>query len=187
MEQGRVLIFPAVPWKIESVENGSNDSRLLLDLYDREQTPLKRYLAMLGVDPETARDIVQESFLKLHEHLLGGGDQGNLRAWLYRVVHNSARNKQMSFGARNTGRIDDLTPAASPVAKDQSAEERLLEQEREQRLRAAMEKLSEAQRACLVLRTQGMKYREIAESLDLSVSTVGENVQRGLERLRELL
>jgi RNA polymerase sigma-70 factor, ECF subfamily len=185
MEQGRVLTFPAVPWKIESVDNG-NDSRLL-DLYDREQRPLKRYLAMLGVDSETARDIVQESFLKLHEHLLGGGDQGNLRAWLYRVVHNNARNRQTSFGARNTGRIDDLPPTASPVARDQSAEELLLGQEREQRLREALEKISEAQRACLVLRTQGLKYREIAEALGLSVSTVGENVQRGLERLRELL
>jgi RNA polymerase sigma-70 factor (ECF subfamily) len=186
MEQGRLLTFPAVPWKIESLETGNN-SRLLLDLYDREQTPLKRYVAMLGVDPETARDIVQDSFLKLHEHLLSGGDQSNLRAWLYRVVHNNARNRQTSFGARNTGRIEDLPPAASPVATDQSAEEQLLGQERESRLKQAMEKLSEAQRACLVLRTQGLKYREIAESLSLSVSTVGENVQRGLERLRELL
>jgi RNA polymerase sigma-70 factor, ECF subfamily len=186
MDQGRLLTFPAVPWKIESVENGNN-SRVLLELYDREQTPLKRYLAMLGVDAETARDIVQESFLKLHEHLLGAGDQGNLRAWLYRVVHNNARNRQTSFGVRNTGRLDDLPLTASPVARDESPEERLLGVEREQRLRQAMDKLSEAQRACLVLRTQGLKYREIAESLDLSVSTVGENVQRGLERLRELL
>jgi RNA polymerase sigma-70 factor (ECF subfamily) len=186
MDQGRLLTFPAVPWKIESLENGNN-SRLLLDLYDREQTPLKRYVAMLGVDAETARDIVQDSFLKLHEHLLSGGDQSNLRAWLYRVVHNNARNRQTSFGARNTGRIEDLPPTASPVATDQSAEEQLLGQEREQRLRQAMEKLSEAQRACLILRTQGLKYREIAEALELSVSTVGENVQRGLERLRELL
>jgi RNA polymerase sigma-70 factor (ECF subfamily) len=186
MEQGRLLTFPAVPWKIESVENGDS-SRLLLDLYDREQTSLKRYVAMLGIDPETARDIVQESFLKLHEHLLAGGDQGNLRAWLYRVVHNDTRNRQTSFGARNTGRIDDLTPAATPVAPNQSVEESLLAEEREHRLRRAMEKLSEAQRACLVLRTQGLKYREIAEALGLSVSTVGENVQRGLERLRDLV
>jgi len=186
MAQGRFLTFPAVPWKIESVDNGNN-SRLLLDLYDREQTPLKRYLAMLGVDAETARDIVQDSFLKLHEHLLAGGDQTNLRAWLYRVSHNNARNKQTSFGTRNTGRIDDLAPAASPVAAGESVEDVLLAEERERRLKQAMEKLSEAQRACLVLRTQGLKYREIAESLDLSVSTVGENVQRGLERLRELL
>jgi DNA-directed RNA polymerase specialized sigma24 family protein len=38
-----------------------------------------------------------------------------------------------------------------------------------------------------MLRAQGLKYREIAEALNLSVSTVGENVQRGLERLKEML
>lgn len=186
MDQGRLLTLPVVPWKIDSLDNG-NHSRTFLDLYDREQVPLKRYVSMLGVDPESARDIVQDSFLKLHEHLLAGGDQGNLRAWLYRVVHNNARNRQMSFGVRNTGRIEDLPPSANPVAQDESPEQKLLGAERETRLRQAMEKLSEAQRACVVLRTQGLKYREIAEALDLSVSTVGENVQRGLERLRELL
>ena len=89
MDQGQLLTFPAVPCKTGSVEIG-NHSRILLDLYDREQTPLKRYVAMLGIDAETARDIVQEGFLKLHEHLLAGGDQANLRAWLYRVVDNNA-------------------------------------------------------------------------------------------------
>ena len=51
----------------------------------------------------------------------------------------------------------------------------------------AMQELSAAQRECLVLRAQGLKYREIAEALNLSVSTVGENVQRGLDRLKGLL
>jgi RNA polymerase sigma-70 factor (ECF subfamily) len=186
MDQGNLLTLPAVPWRAESVGNNGH-SQVLLEYYDREQIPLKRYLAMLGVDSETARDIVQDSFLKLHEHLLAGGDRTNLRAWLYRVVHNNARNRQTSFGARNTGRIDDLTPAASPIVQDLSAEEELLEKEKHERLRHAMLELSDAQRNCVVLRTQGLKYREIAEALDLSVSTVGENIQRGLERLREMI
>jgi RNA polymerase sigma-70 factor (ECF subfamily) len=182
MDQGNLLTLPAVPWKAESVGNGDH-RRLLLDLYDREQVPLKRYLAVLGVDPETARDVVQDGFLKLHEHLLAGGEQGNLRAWLYRVVHNGARNTQTSFGARKTASIDDLEPAAKAL----SAEDELLDKEREQRVRQAMAQLSVTQRECLVLRSQGLKYREIAEALQLSVSTVGDNVQRGLERLRELI
>jgi len=186
MDQGNLLTLPAVPWKAEPVGNGDH-SRLLLDLYDREQAPLKRYLAMLGVDPETARDVVQDGFLKLHEHLLAGGEQGNLRAWLYRVVHNGARNTQTSFGARRTGSIDDLDPAASPAAKDLSAEDELLDKERERRVGHAIAQLSVTQRDCLVLRSQGLKYREIAEALQLSVSTVGDNIQRGLERLKELI
>jgi RNA polymerase sigma-70 factor (ECF subfamily) len=50
-----------------------------------------------------------------------------------------------------------------------------------------MQGLSAAQRECLVLRSQGLKYREIADVLNVSTSTVGENIQRGLERLKEVL
>jgi RNA polymerase sigma-70 factor (ECF subfamily) len=55
------------------------------------------------------------------------------------------------------------------------------------RLRRAMAELSTAQKECLLLRAEGLKYREIAEVLSVSVSTVGKNVQRGLERLKEII
>jgi RNA polymerase sigma-70 factor (ECF subfamily) len=68
-----------------------------------------------------------------------------------------------------------------------SAEDEMLATERNKRFRAALEELSPVQRDCLSLRTRGLKYREIAEVLNLSVSTVGEHVQRGLEKLKELI
>ncbi|HEX6545168.1 MAG TPA: sigma-70 family RNA polymerase sigma factor, partial [Bryobacteraceae bacterium] len=71
--------------------------------------------------------------------------------------------------------------------EDRSPEAIYLRAEREQRIRDAMAQLSRAQRECLVLRTRGMKYREIAEVLQISIASVGENVQRGLEKLRQLL
>jgi RNA polymerase sigma-70 factor, ECF subfamily len=73
--------------------------RLVLEHYDRESQALHRYLLFLGLDPETAQEIVQESFLKLHQHLLANGDRTNLRAWLFRVAHNLGRNAQTAFRA----------------------------------------------------------------------------------------
>jgi RNA polymerase sigma-70 factor (ECF subfamily) len=166
-----------------------DDSRLkvVLEHYDREQLPLRRYVGFLGVDVETAREIVQESFLRLHEHLLGGGDQTHLRGWLYRVAHNLARNAQSAFRIKKTDRLEDATPTGDLAAAETSIEDNLLAREQMERFRRAMRELSQAQRECLVLRAQGLKYREIAEALHLSVSTVGENIQRGLERLKGLL
>lgn len=161
--------------------------RLVLEHYDREQTALRRYVAFLGLDPETASEIVQETFLKLHEHLLRGGDRANLRAWLYRVAHNLTRNSQTAFRSSKTDPLAVVTVAGDPISKDTSAEEDLLERERLRRLKEGIHKLSAAQRECLILRSQGLKYREIASVLSLSVSTVGENVQRGLEKLKDLL
>ncbi len=184
MEPGDVMAFPARAWRAEYLEDTSH-RRLVLDYYDREELSLRRYLSSLGLDQETCREIVQEAFLKLHEHLLAGGDQINLRAWLYRVAHNLARNSQTSFHASRT---EPLTEARGEVpAGAESAEDKLLAKERLERLTHAMEQLSNTQRACLALRSQGLKYREIAEILTLSTSTVGENIQRGLDKLKELL
>ena len=74
-----------------------------------------------------------------------------------------------------------------PIATAASAEESMLAHEQETRLQSAIGRLSSTQRNCLVLRSQGLKYREIAEALSLSVSTVAENVQRGLEKVKEAL
>ena len=163
------------------------NAQLILELYDREQISLRRYLQYLGLDGATAEETVQESFLKLHQHLLAGGDQSHLRAWLFRVAHNLARNAQLSFRSSRTKAWDEMATRPDPIAPAASAEETMLAREEAKRLEGAMQQLSEAQRNCLVLRSQGLKYREIAEALSLSVSTVAEHVQRGLERLKEVL
>jgi RNA polymerase sigma-70 factor (ECF subfamily) len=160
---------------------------LVLEHYDREQLPLRRYLIFLGADVETAREIVQECFLRLQEHLLRGGDQSQLRAWLYRVGHNLLRNTQSAFHSAKTDRFADETELNSLAAKEKSAEEELLAKEQVAAFRQAMSQLSTAQKDCLMLRAQGLKYREIADVLKLSVSTVAENVQRGLDRLKDSL
>ena len=186
MEQAELLPLPTAAWETKYLEN-TKVRRLVLELYDREHLALRRYLSVLGVELETGQEILQESFLKLHQHLLNGGDQSNLRAWLYRVAHNLARNWQSSFRAAKTDYLSDVTVTGDFPASAASAEEKLLTAERTTRFRAALEQLSPAQRECLTLRSQGMKYREIADVLNLSVSTVGENVTRGLEKLKEVL
>ena len=189
MEQTDLLALPgatAVSRKAEYLEDTSL-RRLVIQHYDQEHVAIRRYLLFLGVDRETAQEIVQESFLKLHEHLLGGGDRGNLRAWLYRVAHNLARNAQTAFRTSKTDSLPEATVTGELAAPAASVEDELLAAERTRRVREGMNRLSAAQRDCLVLRTQGLKYREIAEILNVSVSTVAENVQRGLEKLKDLV
>jgi RNA polymerase sigma-70 factor, ECF subfamily len=185
MEQVDALPLPAATWETEFLEDTSLP-RIVLDLYDRDHAGLRRYVAFLGADPETAREVVQESFLRLHQHLLSGGERSNLRAWLYRVAHNLVRNTQTAAQTSKTDYLPDMS-AAELRDGAMSAEDEMLIAERNRRFRAALEELSPAQRDCLALRTRGLKYREIGEVLNLSVSTVGEHVQRGLDKLKELL
>ena len=186
METAKSLQFPQqAVWEASRVVEEPRD--VVLAHYDREQLALRRYLVFLGMDVDSARETVQEAFLRLHEHLLANGDRTNLRAWLYRVAHNLARNAQSASHARRTEPLPESSGIADWPAGAVSVEQDLLAREQLSRLREGMNQLSSAQRECLLLRSQGFKYREIAEVLNLSVSTVAENVQRGLGKLKELL
>jgi RNA polymerase sigma-70 factor (ECF subfamily) len=186
MHRADILPLPSSAWKADYLEDTSV-RRLVLEYYDRESAPLRRYLQFLGIDPETAQEVVHEAFLKLHQHLLADGDRTNLRAWLYRVVHNLGRNTQTAFRSSRTDSLPDVTVTGDLPSPAASIEQQLLAAERTHLMRSAIDRLSPAQKDCLVLRAQGLKYREIGEVLNLSVSTVGENIQRGLEKLKELL
>ncbi|MGH9584104.1 MAG: RNA polymerase sigma factor [Bryobacteraceae bacterium] len=186
MQRADSFAFPAAAWRAGYLEDIS-PRRLVLEQYDQEHAALRRYLSCLGLTADASQEILQESFLKLHQHLLAGGDRTNLRAWLYRVAHNLARNLQTAFSARKLEAIPEYTGTGALSWGGVSPEEDLLARERVTRLRRAMAELSAPQRECLVLRAQGFKYREIAEVLNLSISTVGENIQRGLEKLKERL
>ncbi len=186
MESAEVIALPVSDYDGGTVGRTSI-RRLVLDFYDAEHIGIRRYLIFLGLTSEAAQEIVQDSFLKLHEHLLGNGDRRNLRAWLYRVAHNLARNSQTASRNSRTDALSSGSFAKDLKADEVSAEESLLQKERHRHVREAMNSLSAAQRQCLLLRAQGLKYREIAEALNVSVSTAGENVQRGLERLKELI
>src|SRR5690349_2768770 len=120
-----VSVPAATTWETEFLEDVSL-RRVVLDLYDRDHVSLRRYVAFLGTDPDTAEEIVQESFLRVHQHLLSGGDRENLRAWLYRVAHNLVRNAQTASRSTRTDYLPDLASAEDRRADEMSAEERLL-------------------------------------------------------------
>ena len=159
-------------------------AQFVLRQYEREHIALRRFLLFTGVSDAVAQEIVQETFLRLHQHA-GSLQNLNIRAWLYRVARNLALNEHAAARQKNLQPVD--RESESLYRDDKSPETLFLQNEREERIRQAMARLSSAQRECLVLRTRGMKYREIAEVLQITVSSVGENIQRGLEKLRTLL
>jgi len=161
-------------------EDSEKLESVLAALFDELRGPLFRYLiAMLGSAAE-AEDAAQECFLRLFVELRNGKKVGNPKAWLFRVGHRLVLDRWRSAPG-------DQSLEASPadVADDRqlSSEENLIQQERLQLMRAAMNRLSTQQRLCLHLRTESFRYREIAEILGISESTVCENIRRGLTRL----
>lgn len=151
-------------------------------LYDAYSTPLLRYLLGVGL-ADAAEDVVQESFFRLARHLKHGGSSKNLRSWLYQVAHNLSmdiyRETHRELAEPEGGQLGQdalAAPGANP-------EWRYLEEERLAQLRIRMSVLTEQQLNSLILRAEGLRYREIAEALGVSEQRAIRLVKRGAERL----
>src|SRR3984957_10844547 len=151
-------------------------------LYRELRKPLLRYLVCLGVSADEAQDVVQDAFLSLHRHLSSGRSRENIRSWLFRVAHNAARNRQNRYDRRFAAPLED---GLDSVLDDATPEQVVLEKEKFRRLRKSICMLTESERECLLLRAGGLRYREIGEVLGLSTSTVGDTVDRAIQKLAE--
>jgi RNA polymerase sigma-70 factor (ECF subfamily) len=151
-------------------------------LYRELRKPLLRYLVCLGLTSDEAQDVVQDAFLSLQRHLASDGTQENIRGWLFRVAHNQARNRQVSYHRRFSEPLDSKMDF---LADEATPEQRVLEKEKFRRLETAIRLLTDSERECLLLRAGGFRYREIGEVLGMAVSTVGDTVERAIKKLAE--
>jgi RNA polymerase sigma-70 factor, ECF subfamily len=151
-------------------------------LYRELRKPLLRYLVCLGLTADEAQDVVQDVFLGLHRHLASGGARDNIRGWVFRVAHNQARNRQQSYHRRHCTSLDQTLHSGIDNA---TPERSMLEKEKLSRLEKAMSHLADPERECLLLRAEGLRYREIGEVLNTPTSTVADIVTRAIKKLAE--
>lgn len=153
-------------------------------LFDDLRQPIWRYLLCLNVSPMETEEIIQDTFLRLFRHLHSGGRVDNLRGWIFRVAHNIGINelkRRKYLGTSNARPAADFRELS--IDPSPNPEEILLRKERMVRTHKAISALSGRQKECLYLRAEGFRYREIAELLGVTVSTVAEMLHRAIQRL----
>jgi RNA polymerase sigma-70 factor (ECF subfamily) len=151
-------------------------------IYEAERGNIYAYLVYLGLPPARAQELAQDAFLTMYRKMLKGADIENPRAWLYRVAHN------LAFRAHNREpRFDELGVTAEPADARPDPESALIAKSRQSALAEAVRGLSPQQKNCLHLRVQGLKYREIGETIGISTSAVGEFLRRAAMRLKEVM
>ncbi len=154
----------------------------VLDLFEQSRAGMLHYLRFIGMRDHDAEEVVQEVFLALFQHLRLGRDQRNLRGWVFRVAHNLGL-KHLNRARRN-GTPEDESFLNRQVHPDPNPEQQMSAQQRQQTLLAAVRALPEVDRRCLHLRSEGLRYREIAEAVGISLGSVAQSLARSLERLR---
>lgn len=156
----------------------------IVGMFEQFRGGLLRYLMALGLNAHDGEEVVQEVFLALFQHLRQNKPRHNLRGWIFRVAHNlglkqGKRTRQECEHARQIGRAD----RGHQPDVGLNPEEQFLLGEREERLRAVVRALPEQDQWCLYLRAEGLRYREIAATLEISLGAVSLSLGRSLARL----
>lgn len=152
------------------------DGRALL----AELPRLRRYARALVGDRAAADDLVQDTLERAWANARQRHAGGELRAWLFSIMHNLRVDQLRRSGPRLLSLDDEVS---LPVGRDTVADGiGLLD------IEAALGRLPEEQRAVLLLVTlEDMRYEDVAEMLGIPVGTVMSRLARGRERLRLLL
>jgi RNA polymerase sigma-70 factor (ECF subfamily) len=166
--------------------DAQTDARLSFEeAFAVHQRLVYRYAYGLTRDGALAEDVTQEVFLRLHSQLEPAQREGMLRPWLLRVTANVTRNL---LRTRRRAALRDEAFAAEALQKSVggTADDELARQAEIARAQRALDKLKEPLRSCLLLRHEGLSYREIAAALGLKESSVGSLIVRGRNKFMKL-
>jgi RNA polymerase sigma-70 factor (ECF subfamily) len=177
----RLVLLGAIDAALPASPRAIEDE--IIDLFDHLRDGLLRYVVSLGLGTHDAEDVIQEVFLSLFRHLRLGRSRANLRGWVFRVAHNLAlkqRQRAQRRQAKGVAAEEALERHVDPAA---NPEEQLAKDQQQRHLLLAVAALSEPDQLCLRLRAEGLRYREIADVLQMSLGGVAKSLARSMERL----
>jgi len=179
----QILTDEALTLSANMASASSTLSERVHTLFEQLHLPVFRYVMRKTKDSGRAEDITQESFLRLFRHLQEERPVDNPKAWLFTVANNLAID-----AGRRDSRLQDLDEATWDRIEDEGASddnpERLtLQRERMEQLRSAVLNLTDLERECLHLRAEGLRYREIADLMNVSMSCITAALRRATLKL----
>jgi len=146
-------------------------------------------LNLLG-DRDEALDLCQDVFLRVFRTLSSFRGQSALRTWIYRIAVNQASNRRRWWSRRHRSEqvsLDEhLRTFGDVVSRQDVQPDRLLaSRETAERIWQALARLPFDQRTALILREiDGLRYEEIAFTLNVAVGTVKSRLTRARQALR---
>ncbi len=146
-------------------------SHKLLSLHEN----LQYYANMLTSNREEAKDLVQDTYLKALANRDKFADDTNLKAWAYTIMKNTFINNYRRNQKANTiiDNTEDLFYLNIPRKSDFEAPDSHYS---EKEIRKSISRLSSDQRLPFEMHTDGYKYKEIADSLNISIGTVKSRI-----------
>ena len=191
-------------WVVEAVrrmQDGQDAEEGFQPIFDQYFDFARRWLRRRGVSPQMAEDLAQDAMLRVYKGIGRFRWQSSFNTWTLHVVSNVYKNHLRHLDtARPSTESESLDSLLEDEAvgerallpknvasKDPDPQEAALAAERKRHLSTALDELPSRIRQCVLLRFQGLKYREIACLLGVQVDTVKKQLAEGRRRLRPIL
>lgn len=174
---------------------GEGDDEAFRRLVDRHERALLGFFWRRCLDRALAEDCVQEVFLRLVRHRGSWRPDAKFTTYLYRIAENhwidrwrSKKSAPQVASLEGLAEDSDRTADAAFAAPGAPPSERAASIELGEKIRRAVLRLTEEQRAVFALaETRGMRYEDIGRVLGIPVGTVKSRMHAAATRLRELL
>jgi len=172
------VVQPAEEFALEPAGSRDGGSRHWFDsLFHAHYGRVTSMLGRLVGDRGQAEEIAADAFTKLSQQAAGLEDRDGMTAWVYRVAINAGLDVLRATARRKRreemAHAEQLHRSQAPGALDE-----LLRQERRERVREVLSLLKPRDAQMLLLRANGLAYRELAETLGIPASSVGTMLAR---------
>lgn len=162
--------------EMETVKGPDSLDERLTRLVATCQAPLLRLCFAYLHDEESAKDAVQETFLKAYRHFSSFNGGSSEETWLYRIAINTCKDMRRSSWFRHIDRSVSLDSIPEPTAAPEAGESELTLE-----IMKLPIKLREAALLCWF---RGMSYKEAADVLGISFQAVSGRLNRARKKLR---
>ena len=161
----------------------SDFEKLALPLLD----PLYNFARWLCSDPDEARDLVQETFVKALKGLGSFQEGTNFRAWMFRILRNTFLTSRTGLEHRNTEQEGE-EGLAEAVSTTETPELSMVRRADIETVRRAIAQLALPFREVVLLADiEEMKYQEVAQALSIPIGTVMSRLARARKQVREYI
>ena len=191
MHEQLAVKYDAVPDRLLMQRFQAGEDAVFDTLLERYQAPLYTFILRMLGDPVGAKDMLQETFLRVWERRDQYREIAQFSTWLYTIAANLVRSELRKRKLRRwlpLGHTSDDTPEIDPPDDAFGPEELANSSGLRVKINEALQKLPREFREAVIMRDiNDLSYDEIAVSLNVPVGTVKSRVNRGRQRLQELL
>lgn len=176
-------------WRVQMQDDGQAFAQLV----QRWERPMQRLCSRMLGDVHRGQDLAQETFARLYTHRKTYQARSRFSTFLWRIALNLCYDELRKVRRRGESALNDLMDDSDDTlpplaALDAAPDAQVVDQERADLVRQALLRLAEPYRSVVILRHyENLKFREIAEVLDIPEGTVKSRMAEALTQLHRFL